>query len=939
MTSISRTNTNIELFKNELEKLSDIGKHNKIRDTDLTSIVNRLDVLAKNIITEYSKTKSTSEVTQLLTDAKTKIREATLLLKKSGIKPGTGKLQIIFTSIKSPKKDSGVPIANKGIIRKIIDDNKQGFRLHNKKVKLVNDITSSLANLELKIDDFQTYNLAVEHFKMHTHFPEKLSALKDKFINGLFSFILSKISSFVFLGHKSQVNLAKAKIELSNSEKLQKKNEAQMEALNKKKLELSSQPSSPKYEKLEKEIESLTNNQNKIEKEITKAKEKIKFEEGLLELGKANRKNFFAIGGENVKIDIPIDNVKLDGFYIACDSFRKTLKEAGALSYNLSIVNNTEENKKLNLTGLILPSSTVDEALIALDAFSTPEKPGAGWQKLELQDGSMAIITDEEAQKLIQMGVMSEGKLNNNQDWNFNLEKEKFEPSKPSMGGTVLLTSGNAGVYEMHNKEILAFLMRGMNVMAINFRGYGTSTGNPTEQGLIRDIDAAYQYIKEKHSIADEKILLKALCVSGGPATSFAAQHPNVNLFIDQSYADFNDLIQEQLKENIDDFVKDNSLDYPKIKSLTKWVYKNMPSLVHAFVKLAAPAWSIKKEIGKLKGHIGILLTTKDDTMKLDRDVQRNYQAALNSGKAHSVSIFAMEGEHGNSWLKPLSNPYPAKFVDEATAKSISSKLKEKIHKGRLTELSSKQEDFAQVSEDVEILSKKIAEAENEMPGDERQAKIAEASQFRMKKELEELIAKKEKLSKKIASLPNLEAFEGYTTSKTMEELTNEMNEIEDKYGLPRIFIREILEIRVLNDLEAKMAEGQKLTDWDIEEIIDNYLKDNDVIKDKEAIPIIKEFIKKNITKKDMFLDAYKKIINITKAQSISKPKDISRLIQNVIEDSNPEIQVVLGKFLRKTINFSEEIALDERMQQPVYEGRVQMDIYLKKARLTGSFV
>ncbi len=79
----------------------------------------------------------------------------------------------------------------------------------------------------------------------------------------------------------------------------------------------------------------------------------------------------------------------------------------------------------------------------------------------------------------------------------------------PAGGGyTVLFCHGNAGNigHRMHKISILHSL--GLDQFVFDYRGYGRSEGAPSEQGLYRDAQAAYDYLtKEKHIPAGSIIL------------------------------------------------------------------------------------------------------------------------------------------------------------------------------------------------------------------------------------------------------------------------------------------------------------------------------------------------------------------------------------------------------------------------------------------------
>ena len=61
---------------------------------------------------------------------------------------------------------------------------------------------------------------------------------------------------------------------------------------------------------------------------------------------------------------------------------------------------------------------------------------------------------------------------------------------------TILFFHGNAGNMGMWMDNIEQMVRRvGVNVLAIDYRGYGDSEGSPTEKGLLNDAEAALDFV------------------------------------------------------------------------------------------------------------------------------------------------------------------------------------------------------------------------------------------------------------------------------------------------------------------------------------------------------------------------------------------------------------------------------------------------------------
>ena len=73
---------------------------------------------------------------------------------------------------------------------------------------------------------------------------------------------------------------------------------------------------------------------------------------------------------------------------------------------------------------------------------------------------------------------------------------------------TFLYFHGNAGNLT-HRIENISFLQQlPVNVLAVDYRGYGKSEGRPTEAGVYRDAEAAYDYLSKERGILSAEIVV-----------------------------------------------------------------------------------------------------------------------------------------------------------------------------------------------------------------------------------------------------------------------------------------------------------------------------------------------------------------------------------------------------------------------------------------------
>jgi pimeloyl-ACP methyl ester carboxylesterase len=83
---------------------------------------------------------------------------------------------------------------------------------------------------------------------------------------------------------------------------------------------------------------------------------------------------------------------------------------------------------------------------------------------------------------------------------------------------------GNGGSLAARAERFTALTADGTGLVALSYRGYGGSTGSPTEEGLIADSAAAYAFAAARY--APERIVLWGESLGTGVAVALAADRP-----------------------------------------------------------------------------------------------------------------------------------------------------------------------------------------------------------------------------------------------------------------------------------------------------------------------------------------------------------------------------------------------------------------------------
>lgn len=87
---------------------------------------------------------------------------------------------------------------------------------------------------------------------------------------------------------------------------------------------------------------------------------------------------------------------------------------------------------------------------------------------------------------------------------------------------TILFFHGNGGHLGFRTGYVQAAKTKGYGLLMLSYRGYGTSTGTPTEQGLYLDANAAYDYVRDELDIPDERLVILGESLGSGVAVELA---------------------------------------------------------------------------------------------------------------------------------------------------------------------------------------------------------------------------------------------------------------------------------------------------------------------------------------------------------------------------------------------------------------------------------
>lgn len=190
--------------------------------------------------------------------------------------------------------------------------------------------------------------------------------------------------------------------------------------------------------------------------------------------------------------------------------------------------------------------------------------------------------------------------------------------------------------YAAYKGLAISYLIRGINVAMIDYRGYGKSTGSPTDDKTKLDLETVYQFLSEKHHVKNEHIIVHGHCLASGPASDLAARRQNVNIILDRGFAEYRDVAQKR---------------FPLIEKI---VHALLPQIVD---------YNVSKNIQNIRGHIAIEIDTRDDVIPEDQWIKNiDHLPSSKRGEKKPQVIKLMDSDEGHAGLWTRNRVTAAQF-------------------------------------------------------------------------------------------------------------------------------------------------------------------------------------------------------------------------------------------------------------------------------------
>jgi len=111
--------------------------------------------------------------------------------------------------------------------------------------------------------------------------------------------------------------------------------------------------------------------------------------------------------------------------------------------------------------------------------------------------------------------------------------------------GVVLFFHGNAGNLAARVDNLRVFSELGWRTLIVSYRGFGSSTGVPSEQGTYADADAAWRYLTTQLGVPADRIVVYGESLGSGVATWLASRERVAGLVTMGAFTSIPDLGQE----------------------------------------------------------------------------------------------------------------------------------------------------------------------------------------------------------------------------------------------------------------------------------------------------------------------------------------------------------------------------------------------------------
>lgn len=116
---------------------------------------------------------------------------------------------------------------------------------------------------------------------------------------------------------------------------------------------------------------------------------------------------------------------------------------------------------------------------------------------------------------------------------------------QPDWDIVAMVFHGNGNILPFTEGMHTQLANAGISSYTIDYRGYGNSTGWPSEEGLYKDADALWEFVKMRHTTSNTRFIVWGISIGGGPATFLAEKIKSHALVLTATFSSLREVVQE----------------------------------------------------------------------------------------------------------------------------------------------------------------------------------------------------------------------------------------------------------------------------------------------------------------------------------------------------------------------------------------------------------
>ena len=174
-----------------------------------------------------------------------------------------------------------------------------------------------------------------------------------------------------------------------------------------------------------------------------------------------------------------------------------------------------------------------------------------------------------------------------------------------------IIFHGNGG--SLQNFLFIQMYLADLGIKSYNFdyRGYGRSSGWPSEKGIFKDSDAVWDYVQSEEVVSSENIIIIGISVGSAPAARIASIHKPKLLLLASAFKDLRSAVRSQkIVGLLAPFVRHK---FPTIDFVSQ-LEKTDLLIAHSLKDSIVPHQHSEMIEGSYSGSGRVLRLTTDDT-------------------------------------------------------------------------------------------------------------------------------------------------------------------------------------------------------------------------------------------------------------------------------------------------------------------------------------